>query len=628
MTNANIQTNTSETNGADETILGCLNPKEPKSFFLYAGAGSGKTRSLVKACRDFRDLYGPTFRLEGRTIGIITYTNAARDEIERRLGLNPLFDVSTIHSFCWTLIKGVQIDIRSWLEEKLQADIAELEEKQAKGRAGTKVAYDRERRIASKRARLERLSEIRKFTYNPNGDNFSRDSLSHSEVIQITSDLLESRPLMQKILISRCPFLLIDESQDTNRDLMEALLSLEEAQQGRFALGLFGDTMQRIYGDGKIDLGQNLPDRWKVPEKTVNYRSSRRVIELGNCLRGPVDGRQQKPWRNALDGIARLFIIRAHHPDKPSMESHVRTQMAEITGDELWSESFQTTKTLALEHRMVAARMDFLEMFDSLYSEDRLKRGVLDGDLAGVRLFSGLVMPLVDAWKKEDKFTVASILKKSSPLLAAKTLKSNSFNQREALVQTNIFAEEVVNAIEVDSSIRFLDVLHLVAEHQLFDIPESLESFVSEKTTDFVAPDENEKPGVVGAWRAFLEAPFSQIRPYVEYISDDAIFDTHHGVKGLEFKRVMVLMDDEESRGFLYSYEKLFGVTEKTDTDKRNESEGKETGIDRTRRLLYVTCTRAEQSLALVVYSDAPERAVEFAITQGWFQENEVSILH
>ncbi len=36
---------------ADETILACLNIEKPRSFFLYAGAGSGKTRSLVEAIR-------------------------------------------------------------------------------------------------------------------------------------------------------------------------------------------------------------------------------------------------------------------------------------------------------------------------------------------------------------------------------------------------------------------------------------------------------------------------------------------------------------------------------------------------------------------------------------------------
>ncbi len=33
---------------ADEKILSCLDIAKPRSFFLYAGAGSGKTRSLVE----------------------------------------------------------------------------------------------------------------------------------------------------------------------------------------------------------------------------------------------------------------------------------------------------------------------------------------------------------------------------------------------------------------------------------------------------------------------------------------------------------------------------------------------------------------------------------------------------
>jgi DNA helicase-2/ATP-dependent DNA helicase PcrA len=37
--------------GADAAIQECLDLESPKSFFLYAGAGSGKTRSLVDAIR-------------------------------------------------------------------------------------------------------------------------------------------------------------------------------------------------------------------------------------------------------------------------------------------------------------------------------------------------------------------------------------------------------------------------------------------------------------------------------------------------------------------------------------------------------------------------------------------------
>lgn len=35
--------------------------------------------------------------------------------------------------------------------------------------------------------------------------------------------------------------------------------------------------------------------------------------------------------------------------------------------------------------------------------------------------------------------------------------------------------------------------------------------------------------------------------------------DTHQGVKGLEFPRVMVIMDDHEALGFPFKFDMLFG---------------------------------------------------------------------
>ena len=70
---------------ADEIINSCLLGNPPKSFFLYAGAGSGKTRSLVSALVALREQRGPQLWMRGQRIGVITYTNKAADEIKRRL---------------------------------------------------------------------------------------------------------------------------------------------------------------------------------------------------------------------------------------------------------------------------------------------------------------------------------------------------------------------------------------------------------------------------------------------------------------------------------------------------------------------------------------------------------------
>ncbi|MGY8684740.1 UvrD-helicase domain-containing protein [Bradyrhizobium sp. UFLA05-153] len=172
--------------GADATILACLNLSAPKSFFLYAGAGSGKTRSLVEAIRHVCRDQGSVLSKKGQKVGVITYTNAACDEIKQRLEFDPRVEVSTIHAFAWFLIRGYDNDIRKWVAGNLREEISELEQQQLKGRAGSKAASDRARSIDNKRRRLSNLDNIKRFVYSPTGDNRTRDSLNHAEVIAMT----------------------------------------------------------------------------------------------------------------------------------------------------------------------------------------------------------------------------------------------------------------------------------------------------------------------------------------------------------------------------------------------------------------------------------------------------------
>jgi DNA helicase-2/ATP-dependent DNA helicase PcrA len=120
---------------------------------------------------------------------------------------------------------------------------------------------------------------------------------------------------------------------------------------------------------------------------------------------------------------------------------------------------------------------------------------------------------------------------------------------------------------------------------------------------------------------------FDKLERYSAYVTDNTQFATHQGVKGLEFPRVMVIMDDTEAKGFLFSYEKLFGAKSKTETDIKNEHEGKDTGIMRTTRLFYVACTRAEKGLAVVAYTENKRAVKDTAISNGWFSKEEIELL-
>ena len=77
MENLTIVNNNNFDDQVDSEISTCLSLDKPISFFLFAGAGSGKTRSLVNALNYLRGVSAKRLRLHGQRVGVITYTNAA-----------------------------------------------------------------------------------------------------------------------------------------------------------------------------------------------------------------------------------------------------------------------------------------------------------------------------------------------------------------------------------------------------------------------------------------------------------------------------------------------------------------------------------------------------------------------
>lgn len=621
-------------NWVDDAVFKYLEPGSFKSFFLFAGAGSGKTRTLVNVLAKFKANYGHQFRLGRKKVAIITYTNAAADEIVHRLDNDPIFQVSTIHSFAWQLISTFTTDIKKWLTLDLSADMDRLEDEQSRSKnLRNKTSIDRAKKIESKRKRLETLKDIRKFVYSPSGDNSSRDSLNHAEVISMAADFIASKPLMQQLLVSQFPVILIDESQDTKKELIDALFALQQAMPEAVSLGLFGDIMQRIYADGKENLQNAVPPTWEKPVKKLNHRSGKRIIRLINSIREDIDTQVQQPRVEKPEGTVRLFIS-SRRDDKKLVEEKSMQAMARLTGDSLWNQEGNNVKVLILEHHMAASRMEFLPFFEPLYKQSRLTTGILDGTLAGLTLLTNVILPMVQAYLAKNQFEIARILKKYSPLFSADLLKKSA-DQEAMLEAGKAAAHSFLQLWDKDSDPLIITVLEAVAGTGLFVVPESIRPVVSRTVkekeditaSEAAGEEEEEDKSELHAWEQAFTYPFSLVEKYSEYLSKDSKFGTHQGVKGLEFPRVMVIIDDEEAKGFMFSYDKLFGAKELSATDQKNIDEGKETGLDRTRRLFYVACSRAKDSLAIIAYADNPSLVKKNALSFKWFDEAEIEIV-
>jgi len=432
------------------------------------------------------------------------------------------------------------------------------------------------------------------------------------------SEFIASEEVMQEILAGKFPILLIDESQDTKKELVDALFAVCEKFKGKFIVGMFGDTMQKIYLDGKENLANWIPDDWAQPKKAMNHRSAKRIVELANTVRSSVDKQRQRPRTDAEVGIVRLFILPSLSNEEES-ERKIAEMMAKECNDNDWADG-SNYKSLILEHHMAASRFGFSSLYEPLNEVGAFDTVLLKGTIPELKLLAETVSPLVKAYKEGNDYEVSKIVKKSrSPLLDKKAFAGKS-DQTELLQKADDAVEGLMALWKDDKIPSCLEVLGSIQSTMLFSLPSRVLDILSDSADD-------SSDAKIVALRKSLLSPFDELEKYSAYVTDNTRFATHQGVKGLEFPRVMVIMDDAGSRGFLFSYEKLFGAKAKSDTDINNEREGKDGSILRTTRLFYVACTRAEKSLAVVAYTENVDKTKETAIANGWFAEDEICLL-
>ncbi|EEP91777.1 hypothetical protein ykris0001_9000 [Yersinia kristensenii ATCC 33638] len=581
-----------------------------------------------------------SLKMYGRSIRVVTYTKNAVSVINGRLGDNNLVSVSTIHSFCWELINGFNDDIREALialkEAQLARDTAEAE---AKPRGITPA---KQRALDEIIDEIEILRATEVFIYHPDRNTYGPGALPHNYVLDATAWLLRNKPTLQSILKDRHPIILIDESQDTMKGVLDSLMLLAEKRERDLTLGLLGDHRQRIYTDGHADLPSIVPENWATPELQMNHRSQRRIVTLINKiweteLEGrtqPTKGSAQHPRTEKAGGTVRLFLgdTSRSPEDKVLSERWCAERMFEISGLADWNQG--QYQLLALEHKLVATRGSFLDVYEAMVLLDPHAAAPSgSGDNKGPSSVQTLLNELahLEACISNDgilnEFMATEVFRRYGRLdNIPQDYEARAARTDEILKAVNIFAAACA---QPESTVA--DVLAPVLCASLFEIDHRLQEAYADKSPTPPAPgrgeDESKQTRRRRGWCALFAAPWKQLKCYRNYLAGISELATHQVVKGSEFKHVMVVMDDELAGGFLIKYDKVFGGMELSKRDKDNAEAGKETTIDRTLRLLYVTCSRAQESLALVLWSSDPAAAMARIEESQWFAEDEVQII-
>ena len=468
-----------------EQVIDCL--ERSKSFVVDAGAGSGKTYTLVEALTYLLRKRSDDYLSRGQQIVCITYTNVAVNEIRSRINSDPLVRVSTIHDFLWSMISDHQKELRECI---LEANKKKEEDKRIDGLNLTGVPIE----------------------YWQYGRKWQEGKIHHDDVISFASEMFLSYPKLSQLVADRYPAIFVDEYQDTQKIVVDLLLdSLINGSKRRVTVGFFGDHMQKIYGSGVAKLERS---ELEPIQKVENYRCSTEVICVLNKLRPTL---QQIPASKSTPrGSARFFY-------SPNQNASLAT-LQERLHDEGWESG---EKILMLTRKSIAKSLKWEKLRTLYYNRNPF---ALDSLLRGDDAFSEAFQTIENAIAAFDNHQYGKLYS----LLSIRYRKNNEWFSDPHKYKLH-FSQAIEKLKELCQSATIGQVLDHVWSSQL--LPKT------SRITDL--EDRSQSDDKI---RTFLDkirnTPYVEVSALYQYLNDKTPFSTKHGTKGEEYNDVIVTIDD------------------------------------------------------------------------------------
>ncbi|MCX5726868.1 MAG: ATP-dependent helicase [Candidatus Saganbacteria bacterium] len=552
-----------------EQISDCILNKE--CFVLDAGAGSGKTWTLVQALNYVLENKSQELKNNGQKVVCITYTNVAKDEIIERTEHNEMIHVSTIHDFLWECIKRFQAELRDKFKELLRVKLSKVgEELATKTRTNTKIFQ----KLTERKERYQeaiKILETNKIRINyDNYASYKKGKFSHDDLIVIAEDIFRSYPKIRKIVGDAYPIIFVDEYQDTQEETVSILLDYLSEIDG-LVLGFFGDKRQQIYDTG---IGE-IPSEYglKLIKKEENFRSSQEVINLLNKLRSDI--KQFQPPANSRRGEVLFYyhVVADNFNAKKFIEDNLKTRWRLLSPDEV--------KILYLTHRFIAKENNYEELYQvHSNNADVLTK---NKDNRGISPFTDFLFDIEEIAELYQVRKIQQLLRKVS-------FKVDSFDSKRKL-------KEVISAlIGKRASCKVKEVIEFVITSKIL-VP-------SERMKGYDFEDEEKKE----FYDKLMDLDYAQFIRLYQVQQNNTPFSTKHNTKGDEFDNVLVIIDDK-------SWKQSYNFNDYFSNNHDNEER-----YLRTSNLFYVVCSRAKNNLAVACVSDLSDMAR--TIVKEWFGEH------
>ena len=587
---------------------------------MIAGAGAGKTTSLITALKYLKETEGLHLRRDNRRIACITYTNRAVDVISTHLYSDDLFLVSTLHKFLWDEIKQFTSNIREALRVYIIPNhIAKKKEDDSGGQS--KKAIAAREKIESLQCDLERLDALVKFDYSDTKfSDYAQGQLGHDDVIDLAAYLIMENEILRRIIGQKYPYIFVDEAQDTFGTIVSALNKVCECD-GLPIVGYFGDPMQQIYDKRAGDFSG--PMGYVPITKEENYRCSRKVINLLNAFRKDVH--QVPAGKNAdVEGSVLIRLVRAEAPGgvrgKYTDDQIARTSTRFDEAIIHWGwEKNNNVKHLFLVRQMIARRMKFPklhELFTSEFASSRAQEDYEKGEHFLLKPFIDSLCQLALAHRNGDLRNALNILRQTSP-----AFDPLGVNTDRSLAEMRELAEKLIQKLSKLWEENTLgDILKFSRENGLCRISDRLAEHLDRPPREEEYDPELHSDDK-GDWLTdrFFKMSTIEIEALAAFVNENTPLSTQHGVKGEEYKNVLVVFDDIEAAWNNYSFTKTL-----TPNTSGNPTEGQ---YDRSRKLAYVCFSRAEVDLRILLFTPDPETAKKELIANGLFGEDQISIV-
>jgi DNA helicase-2/ATP-dependent DNA helicase PcrA len=603
---------------ADIAVRECLD--KHRSFALIAGAGSGKTESLLDALKQIREREGAQLRQNGQRIACITFTKRAVEVIKTRLGFDNLYLVSTVHSFLWDQIGRFQFDIREALRlSRLPALIAKERAKDNGGSSRTAVE------ARAKAERFEQmagvLDKVEHFKYDDAviGD-YLNGQLGHDDIIEVAAFLFQTNATFRRITGLRFPFIFVDEAQDTFEGIV-AGLNLVCAGEDLPIVGYFGDPWQQIYEGSTGNFAP--PENGKTISKTENFRCSKSVIRLLNAFRDDVE--QYPAGENrGREGSVIFRLAKSEKPEMPrnrySEEQIVRALAKMDTALTEWSwNGRDDVVMLFLVRQMIARRMGFAELnrlFNGPYASSRAEAAFEEGDHFLLLPLTKTINPLVAARAAGDSRRIIDLLRRDSPAFAIDGINGSKTLKR--MVETSITLVDQLDTIWRSGTIG--EVLRFCVGKGIIRASEKLSEHLV-RVPRAVEYDEAIHGLDRGDWLAdsLFRMGTIEVSNYASFVTKNTVYSTQHGVKGEQYQKVLVVYDDIEANWNNYSFGKI--LTPETAGDP---SDGQRA---RGRKLAYVSFSRALEDLRVLFFTSDPESAKQELVAKGLLKSEQIEVV-